>query len=217
LEPLLCLSVYYVAFNYILHDGRSLEHLFIGIVAYRWFSSAVQRSADCLVNNGLMSLVYVHKAVFPLTVTIVDTVKFLFSTLLVIAAVLLTKHSVGVNWLALPLVAAVELLTIIGCSFICASITPFVPDFKLILSTLLQLMMFVSCVFFGIEQLSPRLRRLIMFNPIAMVIDQYRQIFLCGKWPQLNLLLLPFLMSIGLILIGWFLLHINNRKYPKIT
>ena len=220
LEPLMSLAVYYVAFKYIFH--RETENfaifLFSGIIIYRFFSSTITRSATSIINGqGLMQLVYIHKSIFPLSVLLVNLVKFLITGLLVIIIVWLCGIAPSWSYLALPLLVLVEMLIIAGISMTCAAITPFFPDFKLILDTFMQLLIFLSGVFYEIDSVPARLQFFIRLNPVAVLIEQFRGILLSGKWPVFQPLGFAFLESLVFIAIGWLLIHRYNRYFPKLS
>ena len=220
LEPLMSLAVYYVAFKYIFH--RETENfaifLFSGIIIYRFFAGTVTRSATSISDNqGLMQLVYVHKTIFPLSVLMVNLVKFVVTALLVVIVVWLSGIAPSWPYLALPVLIILEMLFIAGASMICAAITPFFPDFKLILETLMHLLIFLSGVFYDVSELSPRMQSIIRLNPIAALIEQFRAIILHGQWPVLRPLGFALLESVIFIFIGWILIHRFNRYFPKLS
>ncbi len=220
LEPLLSLAVYYVAFKYIFHSKTEnfAIFLFSGIVVYRFFSGTVTRSATCISESqGLMQLVYIHKSIFPLSILLVNLVKFLVTVLLVMVIVWLSGIAPSWSYLALPVLVFLEMLMIAGISMICAAITPFFPDFKLILDTLMQLLIFLSGVFYDTSTLSPRLQNIIRLNPVAVLVEQFRGILLHGNWPVLQPLCFAFLESIVCIFIGGLLIHKFNRYFPKLS
>jgi lipopolysaccharide transport system permease protein len=219
LEPLMSLAVYYVAFKYIFHSKTEnfAIFLFCGIVVYRFFSSTVTRSAISISGSqGLMQLVYIHKSVFPLSVLLVNLVKFIVTALLVMVVAWLCGIAPSWSYLALPGLILVEMMVIAGVSLICAAITPFFPDFELILDTLMNLLIFLSGVFYDTSTLSPRLQSIIRLNPVAVLVEQFRGILLNGKWPIPGPLGLAFLESVVLIVIGWLLVHKYNRYFPKL-
>jgi lipopolysaccharide transport system permease protein len=219
-EPLLSLAVYYAAFKYIFHretDNFAI-FLFSGIIVYRFFSGTVIRSATSISGSqGLMQLVYIHKSIFPLSVLLVNLVKFLVTALLVIVVVWLSGIAPSWSYLALPVLVLVEMLVIAGISMICAAITPFFPDFELILDTLMNLLIFLSGVFYDTGTLSPRLQNIIRLNPVAVLVEQFRAILLNGKWPVPGPLIMALAESVIFIAIGWLLVNRFNRYFPKLS
>jgi len=219
-DPLMSLGVYYVAFKYIFH--RTTENfaifLFTGLVIYRFFSQTAARSAGSILSGkGLMNRVYIHKSIFPLSVVAVNLVKFLITLILLVFLIWLAGITPTWTYLAMPALIIMQLLITTGVAMICAAITPFFPDFQLILSTFLHLLIFLSGVFYDISTLSPRIQSVIQLNPLAVLIQGYRAIMLYGQWPRLEILGAALVESVLAIMIGWFMIHKFNRYYPKIS
>ena len=192
--------------------------LFSGIVIYRFFSGTLTRSAASICGGqGLMQLVYVHKSLFPLSVVMVNLVKFLITLLLVVVVIWLSGIPPTWTYLALPLVVVLELLVIAGLAMICAAITPFFPDFQLLLNTMLHLLIFLSGVFYDIGKMSDKAQFIIRLNPIAVIIEQTRAIVLHSQWPNLATLWPPLAQGLVFLVIGWLLIHKFNRYYPKLS
>ena len=209
-----------MSFKYIFH--RTTENfaifLFTGLVIYRFFSGTVTRcSGSILGGRSLMQLVYVHKGLFPISVVMVNLVKFIVTLLLVIIVTWVAGIAPTWSYLALPLLIFLQLLVTAGVSMICAAITPFFPDLQLILGTIMHLLIFLSGVFYDISSLSTKTQSLIRLNPMAALIEQYRMILLHGQWPNLEVLI-PTLVEGGtFFVLGWYLVHKFNRHYPKIS
>lgn len=214
------LAVYYVAFKYIFHSKTEnfIIFLFSGIVVYRYFAGTVTRSATSISSShGLMQLVYIHKSVFPISVVIVNLVKFLVTLLLVLVVVWLYGIAPSWSYIAILFLIFLQTLLTAGCSMICAAITPFFPDFQLILGTIMHLLIFLSGVFYDISQLPTRAQYLLRLNPVAAIIEQYRVILLHRTWPDLKPLIPAIIASVLLLFIGGYLIHLFNRHFPKLS
>lgn len=220
LEPLMSLAVYFVAFKYILHNAADnfIVFLFSGIVIYRFFSGTVTRSATSILSShGLMQLVYIHKSIFPLSIVLVNLVKFIVTLLLVVAAVWLSGMTPSWSYLSLPLLILLQILFTSGCAMICAAITPFFPDFQLILGTIMHLLIFLSGVFYDVSKLSVKMQDILRLNPMAAMIEQYREILLYGAWPNFQHLIPAMFETLILLSGGVFLVHVLNRHFPKLS
>jgi lipopolysaccharide transport system permease protein len=119
-------------------------------------------------------------------------------------------------WLFLPVLLVVQLLLIIGCSFTVAAITPFFPDFSLILNTLLTLMFFASGILYPLKRLPVKVQEFLVLNPMANLIEQYRNILMYSKSPDLWKLGIVFTEGVLIFALGYFILKKFNRTYPKI-
>lgn len=219
IQPLLMFVVYYIAFNLMLNDQRDdfAVFLFTGIVIWQWFAVSVQRCSGSLIaSQSLMQQVNLHKSVFPFAIMLVNAVKFLVTLLILISVLTLAGHPPGTAWLYLPVVLLIELIVIAGFGCFSAMISPFVPDFQHILMTVLHLAFFVSGVIYDLEMLPERYRTVLELNPMAVVIDQTREVLMYNNAPDFAELLLPSLIGTALLALSLALIHRFDKVYPKI-
>jgi len=194
-EPVISMFVYYLVFQVIMQRGTEnfVAFLFIGLVPWRWLATSITHGANAiLAERSLMQQVYLSKLVFPLVSVLTDTVKFLVVFLLVLMFVALSGFGVGAPYLALPFLLVVQFLLILGLTILCAAVTPFLPDLRIVLSNLIRLWFFLSGIFWDVKSFSPEMQRYLRLNPMTVVIESYRDILLHGEWPAL-----PKLAAIG--------------------
>lgn len=220
LEPLISMSIYYLVFSFIL--ARNIENyavfLCCGLIPWRWFQSSVMCGANSVVSSrSLMQQVYIHKLVFPCTSLLSNTFKFLIILGLLIAFVLLGGYSPSVHYLAIPVIMLAQGAFIAGCTLWCAAIMPFLPDFRLLLLNLLQLMMFMSGIFYKVDRVPEKLQTVLLLNPMTGIIAAYRNVLLYNSWPDWAYLGGITLFSLLLILTSTRIIHRFDRIYPKIA
>ncbi|MDR0933206.1 MAG: ABC transporter permease [Victivallales bacterium] len=220
IRPLLSLCVYGVFFMLIMgvKEDHFLLFLFTGVISWEWFASATLRNAGSVAGNRpLLLLVKLNPALFPLSISIVTMVKFLLGLLLLIIVVA-CFGSMGLSSTALllPILILGQLVLVCGVGMIAASITPLLPDFQLLLLTVIQLMMFLSGVFNRIDTLPPTLRTWLSLNPMALQIAQYRQVILYHELPKIQDMIYIWGFGIVCCLIGYALLTKFRTTYTKI-
>ena len=218
IRPLLSLAVYGLVFGVVFksREAHFVVFLFSGIIAWEWFSSAVLRSANSIIaNRPLMQLVRVDPALFPLSICLVDGVKFLLG----LAILLLLLPSQGIvpcwTWLLIPLIVLGELVLCAGLGMLFAALVPFCPDLALVLQTVFQLLMFLSGVFYRVETLPAIMGRVLAFNPMAMAISQFRAILLDGVAPPLFTFACVWSWGLFAFVAGLYLLGRFRGVYPK--
>lgn len=220
IRPLLSLCVYGIFFQLIIKVQQEsfLLFLFSGIIAWEWFASSTLRCANSIISNrSLMLLVKVNPALFPMSICLIDLVKFLLGLCVLLTAILLWGN--GLTWMMLiylPVIIISELFLCFGTGLLVASVTPLFPDFALILATMLQLLMFMSGVFYRVSTLPESLKSFMQLNPVAMLLEQYRLILLEHTAPDFTALLLIWGISIAGIVIGWRLVTRFEKIYAKI-
>ena len=219
IQPLLMFGVYYIAFSYVLQARQDdfAIFLFTGIVLWQWFSVSVQRCAGSLITSkSLMLQVNLHKSVFPFSIMLVNSVKFLVTLGILMVVLLIAGYTPGWTWTVLPLLLLVELLVIAGFGCFSAMLSPFVPDFQHILATVLQLAFFVSGIIYDLALLPERLQRVLALNPMAAVIEQTRNVLMHDTIPDPMKLLIPIASGGLMLLLSFALLHRFDKVYPKI-
>ena len=217
IRPLLSLAVYGIVFGMIFKNTMPnfLLFLFSGIIAWEWFASSVLRSANSInANRNLMLLVKVDPAMFPLSVNFVDTVKFLLGFFILFIAVII-KVGINVNMLYLPLIMGGEFLFCVGVGFVFAAVTPFVPDCMMILTTAMQLLMFLSGVFYRIDTLPVVIQKYIVANPMASVLNQYRLVLLDKTQPDFGAIFYIYVFAGILTVIGYAMIKHFSCIYAK--
>ncbi len=220
IQPLLMFVVYYIAFNFVLNDRREdfAIFLFTGIVVWQWFAVSVQRSAGSIIaSHALMKQVNLHKSVFPFSIILVNCVKFLVTLLILMVVLSVAGHPPGVAWLMIPIVLFVELVVILGVGCFSAMISPFIPDFQHILMTVLHLAFFVSGVIYDLDMLPERYRSVLELNPMAVIINQTREVLMYNNTPDFAALALPLIIGMLLLAFSLSMLHRFDKVYPKIA
>lgn len=220
LEPLLYMTAFYVVFGLLLHRGGPgfVSFLLCGLVIWRWFAASVQRSSGAIASNsGLMLQVYLPKYLFPASVLVTNGIKFAFVFALLLFYLILSGLPVSAAWMALPMLFLAQLLWTGACGLVVAAIVPFAPDLKFVIGNAITLMFFMSGVFYDIGELPPQFQFYFQLNPMATLIESYRDVLLHGAWPDWGALSIALAMSLILAMAGMRLLLRFDRVYPKLV
>ena len=195
LEPLLFVGVFYVVFEVLLKTGRGdfLIFLMCGKLAFIWFSKSVNQAANSiLVNRGLIANINVPKALFPMAVMHEGLYKQSTVFMLLFVILLVRGYAPSLTWMWLLPLVLVNYIMILACGFISSILVCVVRDFSLVISLFMTFLMFVSGVFWDVRTLpDPQVAdRVLAVNPLAFILDAYRQILLHNTAPDgLHLLL----------------------------
>ena len=219
IEPVLYMAVFYVIFGLLLQRGGEgfVAFLLCGLVVWKWFDSTVRHGALAIQNGvGLMRQVYVPKFMFPATVVLANTAKFLVVFLLFMAFLILYGISPSWLWLALPLVVLIQFMLVAAFASLAAAIVPFIPDFKLLIDNGLTLLFFLSGIFFDVSTLPASVQPYFYLNPMVTIIDAYRDILLAGSWPNVGALASVGFVSVIVLACAYWVMQRYDRSYPKI-
>jgi lipopolysaccharide transport system permease protein len=81
----------------------------------------------------------------------------------------------------------VNYMVIVACGLIAAALVCVVRDFSMVINLAIIFLMFTSGIFWDVRALEdPRMTELVlMFNPLAFILDGYRQILMNGVAPDM--------------------------------
>lgn len=220
LEPCITMAIYYVVFGIFMNHTTKHFSLFllIGTTQWQWFSATLTHSTPSIqAANELMQHVDIPKIVFPLEIVIRDGYKHLFVMLLL--GLLLAVYPIPATaaWLSLPLITLVQGLCIVTAAIILAACCPFLPDLPYVVAAVLNVLVFISGVFFDVDSfVLPQHRHILYLNPMAGLLREYRRVILDGQWPDW-----AYLGNVGLgsaLLLVATLLAVRriDRMYPRI-
>lgn len=219
LDPLLNVAIYYFIVVGIFRGGRPGygPYLVVGMIVWRWLSSTVGSSSRAILSqSGIISQVYLPKAIFPLGVTLTHTINFGFGLLVISFFLIFFRVVPGLNLLWLPFVILVSLLLFLALAMTVAYISVFFRDFDNILNHLMRVWFFSSPVIWDRELFPESVAWILKLNPMVHILSAYRNIILYNMEPNLNSLLLLGLLSIGLIVLLTYFYQLNEHKIIKI-
>jgi len=220
IEPVLYMSVFYLIFGVMFQRGGEgfVYFLLVGLVVWKWFDSSIRSGMVSLSTNAaVIQQVYQPKSIFPLIVVLINTSKFLFVMLLLLLFLLISGKPASITWLALLPLIGIQFVLIAGIASVCATIIPFVPDLKWVVDNGLTMLFFLSGVFFDISALPEHFQGWLRLNPMAVLIDGYRNALLLGQMPDWRQLFWVLLFSCILIVAALRVFNRYDRIYPKLV
>ena len=219
-EPILYMAVFYVMFEVVFARGGPdfVPFLLVGLVAWRWFDASVRTSASSIEKGAaLINQVHIPKLVFPLVIVFSNTIKFFIILAILILFLLLYGFPPTVTWIALPLLIAVQFVLVTTFSSLVALVVPFFPDLTILIGNIMTMLMFMSGVFFSISNLEPTVQAWLYLNPMAILIESYREILINGRWPDWSMLGTILAACVPLLVLALWMARRFDRTYPKLV
>jgi ABC-type polysaccharide/polyol phosphate export permease len=186
LNPILQLLILSAVFSHIVRLGMKDYTLFLfsGMLAWTFFSTAIQMSAHALLENeNFIKKVYLPKLLFPLSKVCLRLIDFLFS----LAALSLIGIVVGFSFkLTLALVPfAILILAIfsLGLGMALAVANVYFRDVQYLLTVFIQLAYFATPIMYPLSVVPPHVQRFILLNPIYPQIHLFQKLIYAGVVP----------------------------------
>jgi homopolymeric O-antigen transport system permease protein len=188
--------------------------VFAGLIPWTLFSQGMPASALSLVNNyNLITKVYFPRLFLPVAAAAVFVVDLVYS--LGIYAVILLIYGTIPAWTCvfLPLLVLLTLIATLSIGILLSSLTLFYRDFRHVVPFLVQIMMYVTPVFYPATMFKkPIVRWILSLNPMFGIVDAYRGIIL-GVELNLTCLLISSASALMLFAFDLFYFRRTERRF----
>ncbi len=222
LEPFFNMLVYVIVFGKVM--GSSVENyatfVFSGLLLWNFFSKTINYSVKCVRSNrDIVTKVYVPKHVLLMSNMILNFYKLIFSLIVLVPMLIIFKVDIGINVLWI-IPACILMLTFsfgIGMFFLHYGV--YIDDLGYAVGILLQMLMFLSGVFYdAITGLTAPLNVIMLvLNPVSMFIDAMRNALLYNTVTNVPLMIIWLILSLFISYIGIHLVYKNENGYVKVV
>jgi len=215
LSPLLMLLVMKLVFTQFF--GRTTPHytiyIFCGNLIFTYFTEATKGGMSALMENAkIFTKINVPKYLFLLSKNIQAFISFLLT--LVVLFLFVAFDSLQFTWKYFFLVYPIVCLVVfnIGIGMILSALFIFFRDVKYLYDVFTRLLMYLSAIFYTIEQYDYTVQCLFLLNPVYLFIRYFRKIVIEATVPTLCFHLL--MLADALIALGvgcWMYKKYNTR------
>jgi lipopolysaccharide transport system permease protein len=177
---------------------------YTALLPWTLFSTAISFAVPSLVNNmQLVSKIYFPREILPLAAILAAVLDFLIAFVVFSAMIVYYQMPVGTTLFWIPLLVLIQLALMIGVSLFASAINVFYRDIRFVIPLALQLWMYASPVIYPVNLVPEQFRILYLLNPMAGLINSYRQIVLKGEAPLPLDIVLAGAVSILLVVLGY--------------
>ena len=221
LEPSLSMLVYMFVFTVVFHRTTTYVVAFIvvGLTYWRFFNTTVLSSITLMKRyRAVISKTYIPKFILLGSSMMVNGFKLLCSYVPLIVLMIYYQVPLSFNLLAIiPITAGLFLLTF-GVACLCMHVGVYLEDLQKLLTILLQMVFYISGVFYPInEMLEPAAAKsLFLFNPMAMILYEARNALLYAQGCQWDVLGLWALVAVLLSVWGVSVVYKAESRYIKV-
>ena len=217
IQPLLMLCVYSFVFSIVFKARWGIDTagnrgafsiiMFCGMALYTVFAESISMNCGIIVSNSN----FVKKVIFPLEILpLAQTSASFFLGLvwfvLLFLGVVFVFGKLSFTMFLLPLILAELFLFTLGISYFVASLGVYIRDTPYVVGVVLQILFFMTPIFYPIAAVPERYRWPLQINPLTTMIEETRKIFLYGQLPDWKFLGISFLISLIVCQLGvaWF-------------
>lgn len=216
LSPLLTLLVMRLVFTQFF--GRTTPHyttyLFCGNLVFSYFNEATSQGMSSLMGNAsIFTKVNVPKYLFLFSKNIQTLINFGL-TLCVFFVFCVLDH-ITFTWRLICLLYPIACLVLfnIGVGLILSALFVFFRDIQYLWSVFTQLLMYLSAIFYTIDQYSHAVQCLFLLNPVYLFIRYFRKIVIEMTIPTIWFHLLMAADAAIVLCIGFWIYKKYNTRF----
>lgn len=221
IEPFCTMLIYTFIFGVVFHAAEPYfpVFIFIGLTMWEFFARTVTGSVNVVRGSReIITRIYMPKYILLLSRMFVNAFKMLVSFLVIFGMMVFfrvpfPRHIFG----GIPVLAVLFLFSF-GVGSIMMHYGVYVSDLSYITGIVLKMLMYLTGTFYSVAKRipAPYGEMLEKYNPIAFLISSMRNTLLYGTAPSYRPLLLWGAASVGLILLGVFIVYSNENAYVKV-
>ncbi len=224
LSPLLNGLMFYLIMGVLLKSGHGIEnfvaYLVIGVFLFQMSSRAISVSSRAIAGNKNV----IHAFQFPrASLVLAANLRELFAnipvliTMLVLVIILPPAEEISLRWLMLVPVVGLQFLFNLGLGLILARLVSMFNDVNQLISYVLRLWMYMSCLFFSIDKFDsvPWLKGVMEYNPLYNVVHLARECVLYGSLGSWRAWAILALWSLATLAIGMVFFWKGEESYGR--
>jgi ABC-2 type transport system permease protein len=225
-RPLLLFGTLYFVFTEIVRFGEGVEHypvyLLSSIVLFTFFSETTSRGVGALVEReNLLRKMRFPRMVIPLSVALHSLFNLGLNLIVVFAFIFASGIEPTLDWVQIPLLIGMIVFFAVGVTMLLSALYVRFRDVEPIWEVALQLLFYGSPVIYVITTVPESFRELVMFNPIASILTQWRHAVIDQDAPTagtaiggLELIVVPVVLVLVIFALGWW---VFTREAPRIA
>ena len=188
--------------------------LFTGLLVYGWFQAALNFATTAIVGNrDLIKRPGVPAAILPVVTVASHLVHFLLA--LPVLFVLLAFSGIGLtaSVAALPMLIAIQFVLILSLAYPVAAIHVWFRDTQYLLRIALQLLFYLTPVFYETSAIPDRYQALYRLNPMVTIVESYRAVLLQHRLPDGPALLSVTVVSLAVLVMGVAVFRRTSHRF----
>jgi lipopolysaccharide transport system permease protein len=190
-----------------------------GTILWTFFSGCFMDSSDVFINNAnVFGKVYFPRLVVPINNVLSNSIRILVQFVMLLgflAYYFFNGVPVNPSWLTLlfPLIVIWLAAIGVGAGIIISSLTTKYRDLRLLVTFLINLVMYATPVVYPLSEIPNRFIWLTYINPVCAPIELFRLWFFGMASVNMNMILISLGITVFLVVTGLILFNQNEQNF----
>jgi lipopolysaccharide transport system permease protein len=221
IQPAAAVAIFSIIFTrFVPIDTQDIPYVIFSYTAmapWTFFSGAITDMVDSLVANmNLIGKIYFPREILPLAALLARLLDFVIAGSILILLMIYYQMPVFIQgWLFIPVILFVQAVLAVGIGMFGAALNVFYRDIKHLFALGLQIWLYASPIIYPVTAVPEQLRPYYYLNPMAGVIEAYRNVILYEKLPNSNLALAA-VISLIILIFGFLFFKRIEPKFADV-
>jgi ABC-2 type transport system permease protein len=159
-------------------------YLYCGLLPFLAYSEALTQGVNVIRrNSGLVQGVVFPMEILPLSTVIASLIQNVLGVGALMLVLMVLEQRLHWTALLLPLVMVPQVLFTAGLCYLMAVAGTYVPDVRETLRAVVRATFFITPILWPADRVPEGLRFLVDYNPLAFLVEAYRNLILDGELP----------------------------------
>ena len=221
LQPLALTIIFTVVFSLFLKiDTGSIPYpifAYSALLPWTFFTTSINFGALSVVNNGsLVTKIYFPRETLPISSIAAAFFDFLIAGVIFILLVVYYKVTVTPYIFLLIIIIPAIVIFTLGVTLIFSALNVIFRDIKFVVPLILQIWLYISPIIYSMNQVPENIRGVYVINPMAPLLEAFREVTVEGKLPDLVGLAIAILASIITFLLGYAFFKSKEKIFADV-
>lgn len=186
---------------------------YVAVLPWTFLAAALPDMSNSLVYNiSLVTKIYFPREALPIAAMFARLLDFGIGVGLLLVLMLYYHMPLASNTLFMfPVILAIQITLVLGLGLACAALNVFVRDVQPLLTLGIQLWFYASPIIYPIKLIPQEWRSFYFLNPMAGILEAYRDVVLYGRLPGIYLLFSALVSGVIFCLGYWFFKRVEYR------
>jgi ABC-2 type transport system permease protein len=159
-------------------------YLYCGLLPFMTYSEALSKGINSIrTSSSLVQKVTFPLEILPFATAITSLIDKIFGIGALLAVLLVLEHQLHWTVLLLPLFMVPQMLFVMGLTYLMAVAGTYLPDIGEVLRPIVRGTFFLTPILWPVDRVPERLRFIVDYNPLAYLVEGYRDLILNGELP----------------------------------
>ncbi|WP_201276268.1 ABC transporter permease [Methylotetracoccus oryzae] len=218
INPLFQLLVFLFIFRVVVRVdiAHYPSYVFTALLVWQWFQGSLVQAAGAIINSRpLIRQPGFPVSILPQVVVTTGWVHLMLALPILFGFLIFDGVTIGLNALWIPVIQLIQFLLQVSLAYVVAGLNVSFRDTGHLLKVLLQLMFYLTPVFYDAARVPAEYQSLYRLNPMVHIVNAYRSLLIQGEPPDWHALAIVAACALVLLPIGYRLFVRQSHRFVE--